>query len=55
MDFDTTVGVALTGIAVAVIVGLFVWSSRIIDRIGKSKLTSLRQIRREMGNGRRSS
>ena len=51
MDFDTLVGTALTVAAVSVIVGLYTWSVRIIERIRRKDLTTLRQIRKELTDG----
>ncbi len=51
MHIDLLLGCLLTSLALLTVVGLYVWSSRIIDRIHERKLMSLRQIRRELRNG----
>lgn len=51
MHIDLLLGCLLTSLALLIVVGLYVWSSRIIDQIHERKLMSLRQIRRELRNG----
>ena len=53
MDFDTVAGTIITVAASLSIIGLYVWSCRIIEHIHRKNLTSLRQIRKELGNDRR--
>ena len=51
MDIDLVLGTAVTVLAVMAVVVLYVWSCRIIAQIERKKLTSLRQIRKELGHG----
>ena len=51
MDFDLVAGTAITALSVAVVAVLYVWSTRRIDLIHAKKLTSLRQIQKELKHG----
>lgn len=53
MEFTTAIGVGMVFAAVTTIVVLFVWSCRIIEHIRRAKVKTLRQIRKELGHGRR--
>jgi len=53
MDLDVILGTGITVVAVLSVVGLYVWSYRIIERIHRNGLTSLRQIRKDLKHGSR--
>lgn len=54
MDLDTVLGISVTLASITGVLGLYIWSARRIDYIHAHGLTSLRQIRKELRHGRRS-
>lgn len=54
MTFDLTAGVVLIVLALGIVVGLTLWSQRIIERIDSKSRKTLREIEREINNERSS-
>ena len=52
METTTLIGFELLAVAVAMVVGLTLRSRYIIETIHRRKLKSLREIKRELHNGR---
>jgi len=54
MTFDLVAGVVLIVLALGIVVGLTLWSRRIIERIDSKSPKTLREIEREIHNERSS-
>jgi len=52
MDPDVVIGGVVVVTALALLVGLALWSRRIIERIADKKLGAMRDIMRDMNGGR---
>jgi phosphate/sulfate permease len=50
---STIIGSITTFLALAIVLGIYIWSSRIINTIHDRRLDSLRRIKREIGHGRK--
>ena len=50
MTFDIVVGIALTALALGAVAFLTGWSRRVIERIHAGSSSSLREIKKEIGN-----
>ena len=48
---ETIVGAIVVVLALSALVGLIVWSRRIVERIHRRDLKTLRQIRKGLGRG----
>ncbi len=48
MEFNLLLGLIIIVISLFVIIGLYWWSCRIIEEIHQKKLTSLREIKKEL-------
>jgi phosphate/sulfate permease len=51
VDTPALIGIILVAVALFLVLGAYVWSSRIIARISSRNLTSLREIRKELRDG----
>ena len=51
MNYQSLLGAGIIVFSLLAVIGLFVWSVRRIETIQRKKLTSLRQISREFGDG----
>jgi hypothetical protein len=49
---DLLLGGLIIALALATVIFLYCWSCRIIERIDREKLTTLRHIKKELENGR---
>ena len=52
MDANAILGTLVTLAAILVVIGLYVWSARIIETIRRGRYTSLRRIKKELRHGR---
>jgi phosphate/sulfate permease len=50
---STIIGSITTFLALAAVLGIYIWSSRIINTIHERRLDSLRRIKKEIGRGRK--
>jgi hypothetical protein len=51
VNFDIVLGLLLTALALGFITVLVLWSRRTIERIADTRLSSAREIVRELSNG----
>ncbi len=51
MNIQILIGSGIIAAAILAVIGFYVWSCRIIRCIHDKKLTSLRQIQKELSNG----
>ena len=51
MEPATLIGTAVALLALGLVIGAYSWSVRIINRIDRRELTSLREIKRDMRDG----
>ena len=52
METATLVGCQLLFVAVGAVIGLTLWSRHIVEAIHRRRLKSLREIQRELSDGR---
>ncbi|MGA1874839.1 MAG: hypothetical protein ACMUIA_04460 [bacterium] len=52
MDMDSLLGWAIVAVSLVVITYLVLWSRSMIRRIGRKKLASIREIVKDMKDGR---
>ena len=51
MTFEIVMGIMLTALALSAVAFLTWWSRRVIERIHAGSSSSLREIKKEIGNG----
>ena len=51
MDSNVIIGFIVTIVSICIVVGLYVWSTRIIDHMHNNKIGTMRQKKANVSNG----